>query len=111
MLIPITAGAAEAEPIYLEKNKTATINGITYRFDSDPSINPDSWARVNPDGTWELSYRSGDILWFPEVELTADSEVRMDVTNTASVAQEKIVSGMAYAITATSAGRADKMVV
>ena len=71
MLIPMTAGAAEAEPIYLEKNKTATINGITYRFDSDPSINPDSWARVNPDGTWELSYRSGDILWFPEVEQTS----------------------------------------
>lgn len=111
IIVPLTASAEEAEPIYLEKNKTATINGITYRFDTDTSKNPDSWARVNPDGTWEISYRSGDILWFPDVELTADSEVRMDVTNTAEVAMEKVVSGLAYAVTANSDGRADKMVI
>ena len=36
-LIPMTVGAAAAEPVYLEKNTTATINGITYRFDTDTS--------------------------------------------------------------------------
>ena len=111
MLIPVTASAATEYPIYLEKNKTATINGITYRFDTDTSKHPDSWARVNEDGTFEISFRYGDTLWFPNVELTAASEIHAEITNTASAAMEKAVAGVAYGITPDANGRYDDEMV
>ena len=38
MLIPVSASAEQTYPIALEKNKTATINGVTYRFDAASSL-------------------------------------------------------------------------
>ena len=84
MLVPITASAANDEPVYLEKNKTASINGITYRFDTTNADDAESWARVNPDGSWEVSIRSGDMLWFPEIEMTDSSKIYAEVTNAMS---------------------------
>ena len=72
VLIPTAVSAETADPIYLEKNKTTTINGITYRFDV-PESHTSSWARVNADGTWEFHITNGDMLWFPDVEMTDSS--------------------------------------
>ena len=94
---PVVTPVLPSEPIYLEKNKTATIGGVTYRFDV---ANPDDetvWARVNTDGTWEVSIRNGDMLWFPGVVATADSVVYGEFTNTLS-APINLSSGIAYGI-------------
>ncbi|MBQ8818603.1 MAG: hypothetical protein IJZ83_08505 [Clostridia bacterium] len=101
---PILPEAPEGT-IYLQKNTTATINGVTYRFDSDTDKNPDSWARVNPDGTWEMSFRTGDTLWFPDVSLTSDSKIHAEITNTGTRPQNTSFSGLAYGITADENGR------
>ena len=97
LLIPVTVNADTAEPIYLEKNTTATINGITYRFDTNKADDADSWVRVNPDGTWEISIRNGDMLWFPDIELTATSEVYAEVTNT-DTEPMNYFGGLAYGV-------------
>ncbi len=110
MLVP-TVSAADDEPIYLEKNKTATINGITYRFDTDETKNPDSWARLNADGTWEIHYRFGDTLWFPDVELTSTSKIHFKMTNTDDLYIDKNIGGLAYGITADANGRYENEMV
>lgn len=102
---PVVPPVHPGEPVYLEKNKTATINGITYRFDTNTTKNPDSWARINPDGTFELNFRYGDTLWFPDVELTSASTIHAEITNTSNSLQDESFSGLAYGITADSDGR------
>ena len=84
-------------PIYLEKNKTATIGGVTYRFDTQTPDDENVWARLNPDGTWEVSIRNGDMLWFPGVEATANSVIYGEFTNTLSGCVD-LSSGIAYGI-------------
>ena len=95
--------AGPSEVIYLEKNKTATIGGVTYRFDV---ANPDDetvWARINTDGTWEVSIRNGDMLWFPGVSATADSTIYTEFTNTMS-GPINLSSGIAYGVKSDGEG-------
>ena len=102
MLVPLTASAEGEEPIYLEKNKTATINGITYRFDTTNADEEESWARINPDGTWEMNIRHGDMLWFPDVKMSDTSSVYGEVTNSTS-APNNYFTGLAYGVTGATA--------
>ena len=97
MLIPVTVSAETAEPVYLQKNTTATINGVTYRFDVADANDENIWARVNADGSWEFSIRNGDMLWFPDIEMTAQSTIYAEVTNTGS-GPSNVNSGFAYGV-------------
>ena len=109
VLIPTAVSAETADPIYLEKNKTTTINGITYRFDV-PDSHTSSWARVNADGTWEFHITNGDMLWFPDIALTDSSSIHAEVTNT-NGANNTCFSGFAYGVTPNSDGRWDTTMV
>lgn len=88
--------------VYLQKNTTATINGITYRFDTNKENDADSWARVNPDGSWEINIRNGDMLWFPDVALTDTSEVYLEITKTGTNTSDYF-PGLAYGVTSSTA--------
>ena len=88
--------------VYLEKNKTATINGITYRFDTNKENDADSWARVNPDGSWEINIRNGDMLWFPDIKLSDTSEIYAEVTKTGNNTSDYF-PGLAYGVTSNTA--------
>ena len=83
MLVPITASAA-SETQSLKMNETDTINGIKYRFDVMSDHVSSSSAKVNADGSWEFTISNGDMLWFPGIELTADSKIHAEVTNAGS---------------------------
>ena len=94
---PVQPDAPEGT-VYLEKNKTATINGVTYRFDVVDGHN-DSWARVNPDGSWEVSIKNGDMLWFPDIKMTDSSEIYAEVTSTSVVNH---FPGLAYGVVSST---------
>ena len=87
--------------VYLEKNKTATYKGITYRFDTNKENDNDSWVRVNADGSWEINIRNGDMLWFPDVELTDTSEVYLKITKTGTNTSDYF-PGLAYGVTSST---------
>ena len=98
---PVVPPVTPGDPVYLEKNKTATYNGITYRFDTNKADDADSWVRVNADGSWEISIRNGDMLWFPDVELTGTSEIYAEVTNTMNE-PNNYFTGFAYGVTSST---------
>lgn len=84
-------------------------SGIVYRFDVY-SGNTESYARVFEDGSIEIKYRHGDMLWFPEVVVTEGSSIHAEVTaidteghNTKSSLKE-YYNGLAYGIVADNDG-------
>lgn len=56
-----------------------TYQGVTYRFDVKDG-NSDSVAKINADGSVTVTFRYGDMLWFPEVKTDADASVQAEVT-------------------------------
>ena len=56
-----------------------TYQGVTYRFDVKDG-NSDSVAKINADGSVTVTFRYGDMLWFPEVKTDADASVHAEVT-------------------------------
>ena len=103
--IGVSEESAEPEApegtVYLEKNKTATYKGITYRFDTNKENDANSWVRVNADGSWEISIRNGDMLWFPDIELTSSSEIYAEVTNVMT-RPNNYFTGFAYGVTSST---------
>ena len=87
--------------VYLEKNKTETYKGITYRFDTNKENDPESWVRVNADGSWEINIRNGDMLWFPDVTLTDTSEIYLEITKTGTNTSDYF-PGLAYGVTSST---------
>lgn len=65
--------------VTIEPNTDAVYNGVTYRFDVKDG-NTDSVAKINADGTVTVTFRYGDMLWFPEVKTDADALVHAEVT-------------------------------
>lgn len=103
--IGVSEESAEPEApegtVYLEKNKTATYKGITYRFDTNKENDANSWVRVNADGSWEMSIRNGDMLWFPDIKLTSSSEIYAEVTNVMT-RPNNYFTGFAYGVTSST---------
>ena len=90
-------------------------SGIVYRFDVY-SGNTESYARVFEDGSIEIKYRHGDMLWFPEVVVTEGSSIHAEVTaigtedhiarNTSGPksSMKDFYNGLAYGIVADNDG-------
>ena len=114
MLSSIAAMAipASADTGYIEitPNTNFTHNGITYRFDVREG-NTDSYARIMADGSIELKYSYGDILWFPEIKMTDTSALHADVTAIAhdsdSNGMGNTFMGIVYGATAKADGSFD----
>lgn len=99
-LVPFMASAEEVTyPYTLKKNETAVApNGVTYRFDvADGHTN--SWAKLNADGSWELNISNGDMLWFPDVEMTDSSEIYAEVTSLSTLNH---FAGLAYGVVSST---------
>ena len=70
-------------------------NGRTYRLDVY-SGNSESYAHINANGTIDLKIRHGDMLWFPDVQMTDSTAIHAEVT--ALISMENKFSGFAYAV-------------
>lgn len=107
MMIPATVITASADDDYVEitPNTNFVYNGITYRFDVN-SANPQdgtTYARINPDGTIDVRLRHGDMLWFPDLQMTSSTTIHAEVT--ALVNMTKRSSGLAYAVRPDESGK------
>ena len=70
LMTPITAATLSHNTVY-------EINGVKMQFDEKGHGN--STATVNDDGTVTLKMGRGDMLWFPEVKIDAQSVIRTEV--------------------------------
>ena len=87
MTIPASADTGYTE---ITPNTDFTHDGITYRFDVRDG-NTDSYARIMADGSIEMKYAYGDILWFPEIKMTDTSALHAEAT---AIAHDNDVNGM-----------------
>lgn len=107
MTIPASADTGYTE---ITPNTDFTYDGITYRFDVREG-NTDSYARIMADGSIEMKYSYGDILWFPEIKMTDTSALHAEVTAIAhdsdSSGMGNVFPGVVYGATAKADGSFD----
>ena len=101
LAIPV---AADDDYVEITPNTNFVYNGITYRFDvNSANTQGDTYARINPDGTIDVRLRHGDMLWFPDLQMTSSTTIHAEVT--ALVNMTKRSSGLAYAVRPDESGK------
>ena len=100
VIMSIPASADSTTPLISETLAGNTVNdiaGVDVRMDY-PSGHPDSYIKLNSDGTIKMKGSRGDLFWLSNVELTADSVFTTTVTFDAAAAPNSCCAGTVYGI-------------
>ena len=109
VIMSIPASADSTTPLISETLAGNTVNdiaGVDVRMDY-PSGHPDSYIKLNSDGTIKMKGSRGDLFWLSNVELTAASVFTTTVTFDAAAAPNSCCAGTVYDIDANGAWNED----
>lgn len=96
MLVPVSASST------LEQKTEYNFNGVKVRLDPHPNHRSASLT-VNSDGSMKMKGSWGDLLWFPNVEVSSNSVITTTVTMDSSANTSKTGAGLVFAVNANGA--------
>lgn len=104
VIMSIPASADSTTPLISETLAGNTVNdiaGVDVRMDY-PSGHPDSYVKLNSDGTIEVKGSRGDLFWLPNIEVSSNSVITSSVTMDACPNTTASGAGVAFGINPTN---------
>ena len=90
-------GAQSALPYSLKHNVDNNVGNIVFHFDQNG--HPNSYAKINEDGTVTLQVERGDLFWLPGVQIDAQSTIHVEAVMDATPDGKKTIDGPVFDIT------------